>query len=157
MNDLLSGCFLKTVSQGRISRLGKHSSHNGKRFIKFSVAYNIMKHVEYVNYVAYDKYADYVDEYAKIGTFLYVESVPHTNRFLDKKSSKEKYISKTLHRVEAISFVGDIKHRSDAKDISLEELKEYQESVKNIDAISIAKNLLKDAGYTIQKGESDVI
>jgi hypothetical protein len=96
MNDLLSGCFLKTVSQGRISRLGNLGSHNGKRFIKFSVAYNIMKHVEYVNYVAYDKYADYIDEYAKIGTFLYVESVPHTNRFLDKKSSKEKYISKTL-------------------------------------------------------------
>ena len=68
MNDLLSGSYLKLMGQGRISRLGKHESLNGKRFFKFSVAHNIMKHVEYVNYVAYDKQADYLELYATTGT-----------------------------------------------------------------------------------------
>lgn len=155
MNDLLSGCSIKTIAQGRISRLGKHNTLNGKRFLKFSVAYNLMKHVEYINYVAYDKHADYIDKYAQIGTFLYVESAPYTNRYLDKKSDKNKYKSQTLHRVEAISFVGNIKHISQSNDISLEELKQYQDSVNDINAIEIAKNLLKDAGYSIQKEVSN--
>ncbi|WP_150467603.1 single-stranded DNA-binding protein [Francisella sp. SYW-9] len=152
MNDLLSGCYIKLSSQGRISRLGKHSSHNGKRFIKFSVAYNIMGHVEYINFVAYDRLADQIDEYAKIGTTIYIESGVRTNKFLDKKSAKEKYISKTSYPVEALSFIANTKYMVDAKDISQQELKEYQDSVKDIDAISIAKNLLKDAGFIISKG-----
>ena len=153
MYDLLTGCFLKISAQGRISRLGKHIKLNNKRFIKFSVAYNILKHVEYINYVAYDKQADYIEKYAKIGTFLYVESAPYTNRYLDKKSEQEKYISKTIHRVESLSFIGNIKHIND-NDLSLEEIKEYQQQANNIDAITIAKNLLKDAGYEIIKGEN---
>jgi len=72
---------------------------------------------------------------------------------LIKKSEQEKYISKTIHRVESLSFIGNIKHIND-NDLSLEEIKEYQQQANNIDAITIAKNLLKDAGYEIIKGEN---
>ncbi|OIN85066.1 single-stranded DNA-binding protein [Francisella sp. TX07-6608] len=151
MNDLLSGCFIKTLSQGRISRLGKHYNIGGKRIFKFSVAYNILQHVEYINYVAYDKHADYLGRYAKLGTFIYVESVPHTNRYKDK-NNLEKYLSKTTHRVEALSFIANLKdtiYRSDQ--LSLTEIQQLQQSTQDIDAISIAKNVLQQAGYQIIK------
>ena len=95
MNDLLSGAHLKLTGQGRVSRIGKLQSLNGKRFLNFSVAYNLMRHVEYVNYVAYDKQADYLEQYATTGTTVYVESVPHTNRWQDPKSDTAKFLSKT--------------------------------------------------------------
>ncbi len=158
MNDLLSGSHLKLTGQGRVSRIGKLQSHNGKRFFKFSVAYNLMRHVEYVNYVAYDKQADYVERYATTGTTVYVESVPHTDRWQDPKSDKEKFISKTSYRVEAISFIANIKGSSftDEKGLTEHEIDEFRESVKDIDHISIAKNILTDAGYEVKKGDSNV-
>jgi len=153
MNDLLSGCHLKLIGQGRISRVGKIHSINGKRFFKFSVAYNLMKHVEYVNYVAYDKQADYLERYATTGTTVYVESVPYTNRYQDPKSDQEKLISKTSYRVETISFIANIKGSTFKEDrgFTEHEMAEYRESVKNVDHISIAKNLLEEAGYKITK------
>ena len=155
MLDLLSGSHLRLNGQGRISRLGKLQSHNGKRFFKFSVAYNIMRHVEYVNYVSYDKQADYVERYATIGTTVYVESVPHTDRWQDPKSDKEKFISKTSYRVEAISFIANLKGASfkAERGFTEHEIDEFRESAKDIDHILIAKNILKDAGYEVVKGE----
>lgn len=151
MNDLLSGCYIKQLSQGRISRLGKIHSVNGKRFFKFSVAYNLMKHVEYVNYIAYDKQADYLEQYATTGTTVYVESVPYTNRYQDPKSDTEKFISKTSYRVEAISFIANTKGTAfkTERDFTEHEIEEFRESVKDIDHILIAKNLLEEAGYQI--------
>lgn len=153
MLDLLSGSHLRLNGQGRISRLGKLQSHNGKRFFKFSVAYNLLQHVEYVNYVAYDKQADYVEEYATTDTTVYVESVPHTNRWQDPQSNKEKFISKTSYRVEAISFIANLKGSffNTERGLTEHEISEYRESVKAIDHISIAKNILKDAGYQVTK------
>ena len=155
MQDLLSGCHLKLNGQGRISRLGKLQSHNGKRFFKFSVAYNLMRHVEYVNYIAYDKQADYIERYATTGTIVYVESVPYTDRWQDPKSDKEKFISKTSYRVEAISFIANLKgaYFKTEKGLTEHEIEEFRESVKDIDHISIAKNILIDSGYQISKGE----
>lgn len=153
MNDLLSGCYIKQLSQGRISRLGKIHSVNGKRFFKFSVAYNLMRHVEYVNYVAYDKQADYVERYATTGTIVYIESVPHTNRYQDPKSDKEKLISKTAHHVETISFIANTKGTAfkNERGFTEHEMEEYRELVKDIDHLSIAKSLLEEAGYQIIK------
>jgi len=158
MLDLLSGSHLRLNGQGRVSRIGKLQSHNGKRFFKFSVAYNLMRHVEYVNYIAYDKQADYVERYATTGTTVYVESVPHTDRWQDPKSDKEKFISKTSYRVETISFIANIKGSSfkSERGLTEHEIDEYRESVKDIDHISIAKNILIDAGYEITKGETNV-
>ena len=158
MIDLLSGSHLRLNGQGRISRLGKLQSHNGKRFLKFSVAYNLMRHVEYVNYVAYDKQADYVERYATTGTTVYVESVPHTNRWRDSKSDKEKFISKTSYRVEAISFIDNIKGSSFKAERGLteHEIDEYREAAKDIDHILIAKAILTDAGYEVKKGDTNV-
>ena len=158
MLDLLSGSHLRLNGQGRISRLGKLQSHNGKRFFKFSVAYNLMRHVEYVNYIAYDKQADYVDRYATTGTTVYVESVPHTDRWQDPKSNKEKFISKTSYRVETISFIANLKGSSfkTERDLTEHEMNEYRELVKDIDHISIAKNILTDAGYEITKRDTNV-
>ena len=158
MIDLLSGSHLRLSGQGRISRIGKLQSHNGKRFFKFSVAYNLMRHVEYINYVAYDKQADNLEQYATTGTTVYVESVPHTDRWQDPKSDKEKFISKTSYRVEAISFISNIKGASFKSERGLTEhaIAEYRESVKDIDHISIAKKILKDAGYEVTIGDSNV-
>jgi single-stranded DNA-binding protein len=157
MNDLLSGSHLKLMGQGRISRLGKLHSVNGKRFFKFSVAYNLMKHVEYVNYVAYDKHADYLEQYATTGTTVYVESVPHTNRYQDPKSDKEKFISKTAYRVETISFISNTKGTvfQTERGFTEHEMEEYRESVKDVDHISIAKNLLEEAGYKILRDDNN--
>jgi single-stranded DNA-binding protein len=156
MNDLLSGSHLKLTGQGRVSRISKLQSLNGKRFLKFSVAYNLMRHVEYVNYVAYDKQADYVGQYATTGTTVYVESVPHTNRWQDPKSDKEKFISKTTYRVEAISFIANLKGASfkSERELTDHEISEFRADVKDIDHISIAKNILKDAGYEVIRGEN---
>lgn len=143
------------MGQGRISRLGKHESLNGKRFFKFSVAHNIMKHVEYVNYVAYDKQADYLELYATTGTTVYVESTPHTDRWQDPKSNTGKLISKISYRVERISFISNIKGciHNQERELTNHEIGELQDSVRAIDHISIAKNILKEAGYKITKGE----
>jgi single-stranded DNA-binding protein len=151
MNDLLSGSHLKLIGQGRVSRIGKLQIINGKRFFKFSVAYNLMKHVEYINYVAYDKQADYLDRYATTGTTVYVESVPHTNRYQDPKSDKEKFISKISYRVEAISFIANIKDTAfnNEKEFTAHEIDELKESVKDVHYISIAKKILEEAGYQI--------
>jgi single-stranded DNA-binding protein len=151
MNDLLSGSHLKLIGQGRISRLGKLQSVNGKRIFKFSVAYNLMRHVEYVNYVAYDKQADYLEQYATTGTTVYVESVPHTNRYQDPKSDKEKFISKTDYRVETISFISNLKGTSfkNERGFTDHEIAEFRDEVKDVDHISIAKKVLEEKGYTI--------
>lgn len=153
MNDLLSGSHLKLIGQGRVSRIGKLQSLNGKRFLNFSVAYNLMRHVEYVNYVAYDKQADYLEQYATTGTTVYVESVPHTNRWQDLKSDTAKFLSKTSYRVEAISFIANIKgaYIKTERGFTEHEIKEFRESTKEIDHISIAQHILKDAGYMIKK------
>jgi single-stranded DNA-binding protein len=148
MIDLLSGSYLKLVGQGRISRLGKHQQINGKRFFKFSVAYKLRKHVEYVNYVAYDKQADWVNEYAQVGSIVYVESVPHTNRYPDK-DNPTKFKSKTLYQVENLSFVAGTKLEHRDKDLSIEQIKEMQDSVKDFNAINIAIKLLEQEGYSI--------
>jgi single-stranded DNA-binding protein len=158
MIDLLSGSYLRLIGQGRISRLGKLESLNGKRFFKFSVAHNIMKHVEYVNYVAYDKQADYLESYATTGTTVYVESTPHTNRWQDPKSNTGKFISKISYRVEAISFIANIKDSmvKQERELTNHEIGDLQDSMKDEHYISIAKNILKDAGYEITKGDSNV-
>ena len=156
MIDLLSGSHLKVTGQGRISRLGKLQSYNGKRFFKFSVAHNLRKHVEYVNYVAYDKQADYLERYATTGTSVYVESVPHTNRYQDPKSDKEKFISKTIYQVEALSFIGNTKYTTFKEERSLteHELKEIQDGIDpNINNVAI--KMLEADGYIITKENSD--
>ena len=141
------------MGQGRISRLGKLESLNGKRFFKFSVAHNIMKHVEYVNYVAYDKQADYLELYATTGTTVYVESTPHTNRWQDPKSNTGKFISKISYRVETISFIANIKDSmvNQERELTNHEIGDLQDSMKDEHYISIAKNILKEAGYEITK------
>lgn len=152
MIDLLSGSHLRLTGQGRISRLGKIQSHNGKRFFKFSVAHNLRRHVEYVNYVAYDKQADYLEAYATTGTSIYVESVPHTNRYQDPKSNKEKFISKTIYQVEALSFIGNTKFTTFKTERSLtdHEMSEIQESIDpNINNVAI--RMLEADGYIITK------
>jgi len=153
MNDLLSGSHLRLIGQGRVSRIGKLQIINGKRFFKFSVAYNLMKHVEYINYIAYDKQADYLDRYATTGTTVYVESVPHTNRYQDPMSDIEKIISKISYRVEAISFITNLKGTAfnNVKEFTVHEIDEFKESVKDVDHISIAKKILEEAGYQLTK------
>lgn len=148
MIDLLSGCHLKLTGQGRISRFGKLNNIKGKRFLKFSVAYNLRRHVEYVNYVAYDKQAEWLNDYAQIGTTVYVESVPHTNRYPDK-NNLEKFKSNTLYQVESIGFIAGTKLEYRDKDFSIEQIKEMQESVGDSDATGIAIKLLEQEGYII--------
>lgn len=156
MIDLFSSCHLQLKGQGRISRLGKLHTVKGKRFLKFSVAHNLRRHVEYVNYVAYDKQADWVNEYAQIGTIIYVESVPHTNRYPDK-DNPEKFKSKTLYQVENISFIAGTKLEYKEKDFSIEQIKEMQESVNNSDATGIAIKLLEQEGYQISAPDNNEV
>lgn len=148
MIDLFSSCHLQLKGQGRISRFGKLHNIKGKRFLKFSVAHNLRRHVEYVNYVAYDKQAEWLNDYAQIGTIVYVESVPHTNRYPDK-NNPEKFKSNTLYQVENLSFIAGTKLEYKEKDFSVEQIKEMQESVSNSDATGIAIKLLEQEGYTI--------
>ena len=84
---------------------------------------------------------------------MYVESTPHTDRWQDPKSNTEKLISKTSYRVEQISFIANLKGSffNTERDLTEHEIGEYRESVKDIDHISIAKNILKDAGYQVTK------
>ena len=150
MIDLFTGHRTRTEVQARVGWIGELGSKNGKYFIPFYLISHIFRNVECYSCIAYDEKAKKIEAFAKKGTEIFIGGYNRTDTWTDKEGIKR---TKTNIIVRELGFISNTKSEFNHNNNDSEDFHYEMSEEDNQIAIEMAKKIVIEEGYKIEKDE----